>query len=282
VFQSLPSEIEKLLLRPDISNHFAGILSTNLNPLIERYIKDSVTKNIIPTYSQQTSAMHQDILREMRSEILNVKKDSMSWQTEAARSQEVRDPFPAMLNIISDERPLQSLIRDLEHSVRMLSDQVKFMSLTSAANHRIATSGSPAPSVSNVSAMNQGMHRAQNIPPATTQAPVYVAQPMGSFAQPPQQSQMHSTWYPSPIAAPQASHPIAPPQPPPPPPLSQRTPPAQHDAWDDTYMAVLGTQDPKQLRELLARSSPEVVMPLDRKGPLSMAVILSILHRVRR
>lgn len=46
-------------------------------------------------------------------------------------------------------------------------------------------------------------------------------------------------------------------------------------------MAVLGTQDPKQLRELLARSSPEVVMPMDRKGPLSMAVILSILHRVR-
>lgn len=33
--------------------------------------------------------MHQDILREMRAEILNVKKDSMSWQTEAARSQEV-------------------------------------------------------------------------------------------------------------------------------------------------------------------------------------------------
>jgi hypothetical protein len=63
--------------------------------------------------------------------------------------------------------------------------------------------------------------------------------------------------------------------------LSQRSPPVQHDAWEDTYMAVLGTQDPKQLRELLARSSPEVVMPMDRKGPLSMAVILSILHRVR-
>ncbi|KAG1723886.1 hypothetical protein EDB19DRAFT_1897994 [Suillus lakei] len=260
---SLPTEIEKLLLRPDISNHFASILSTNLNPLIERYIKDSVTKNIIPTYSQQTSAMHQDILREMRAEILNVKKDSMSWQTEAARSQE-------------------SLIRDLEHSVRMLSDQVKFLSLNSAATHRIASGGSPAPSVSNMSSMSQGMHRSQNLPPATTQAPVYGSQSLGSFSQQPQPSQMHahSTWYPSTIAAPQASHPIAPPQPPPPPPLSQRSPPAVHDAWEDTYMAVLGTQDPKQLRELLARSSPEVVMPMDRKGPLSMAVILSILHRL--
>jgi len=162
----------------------------------------------------------------------------------------------------------------------MLSDQVKFLSLNSAASHRIASSSSPAPSISNMASMNQGMHRQQNLPPVTTQAPVYSSQPLSSFTQPSQPSQMHASWYPSPIAAPQASHPIAPPQPPPPPPLSQRTPPAQHDAWDDTYMAVLGTQDPKQLRELLARSSPEVVMPLDRKGPLSMAVILSILHRV--
>lgn len=37
--------------------------------------------------------MHQDILREMRTEILNVKKDSMTWQTEAARSQEVRTSY---------------------------------------------------------------------------------------------------------------------------------------------------------------------------------------------
>lgn len=165
----------------------------------------------------------------------------------------------------------------------MLSDQVKFLSLNSAASHRMATSSSPAPSISGVGSMNQGVHRAQNLPPATTQAPpVYSGQPLGSFTQPQQPSQMHPTWYPSTIAAPQASHPIAPPQPPPLPLSSQRTPPAQLDAWDDTYMAVLGTQDPKQLRELLARSTPEVVMPLDRKGPLSMAVILSILHRVSR
>lgn len=88
--QNLPVEIEKLLLRPDISSHFASILSTNLNPLIERYVKDTVSKSFVPAYSQQTSAMHQDILREMRTEVLNVKKDSMTWQTEAARNQEVR------------------------------------------------------------------------------------------------------------------------------------------------------------------------------------------------
>ena len=73
------------------------MLSTNLNPLIERYVKDSVTKTFLPAYSQQTSAMHQDILREMRAEILNVKKDSITWQTEAARGQEVSHRYLGMI-----------------------------------------------------------------------------------------------------------------------------------------------------------------------------------------
>jgi hypothetical protein len=51
--------------------------------------------------------------------------------------------------------------------------------------------------------------------------------------------------------------------------------------WDDTYLAVLGTQDNRQLRELLARSNPEVIMPLKGQSPLSQAVILTLVHRVR-
>jgi hypothetical protein len=43
---------------------------------------------------------------------------------------------------------------------------------------------------------------------------------------------------------------------------------------------VLGTQEARQLRELLARSNPEIVMPLNGPGPLSQAVILTLLHRV--
>ncbi|KAH7889916.1 hypothetical protein F5I97DRAFT_1998295 [Phlebopus sp. FC_14] len=263
VQNNLPVEIEKLLVRPDISNHFASLLSTNLNPLIERYVKDSVTKSFIPAYSQQTSAMHQDILREMRAEILNVKKDSMTWQTEAARSQE-------------------SLIRELEHSVRVLSDQVKFLTMNAAnasASHRMQSGNSPVPAVPSIASMTtQPLHRPQNLPPST-QSTSYSSQPHPSYAPPSQPPPMQS-WYSSPsIAAPQASHPIAPP-PPPPPPVSQRTPPAQPEDWDDTYLAVLGTQDPKQLRELLARSNPELVMPLNGQGPLSQAVILTLLHRL--
>ncbi|KAF8558471.1 hypothetical protein OG21DRAFT_1405181 [Imleria badia] len=254
---NLPVEIEKLMLRPDISNHFASILSTNLNPLIERYVKDTVSKTFVPAYSQQTSAMHQDILREMRTEILNVKKDSMTWQTEAARSQE-------------------SLIRDLEHSVRVLSDQVKFLTMNTTNLHRLPSSTSP---MSNIPSMpSQSLHRQANLPPST-QA-VYATQPLTGYTQQTQAPPIHGSWYSSPnIAAPQASHPIAPP-PPPPPLASQRSPPVQSEEWDDTYLAVLGTQDPKQLRELLARSNPEIVMPLNGPGPLSQAVILTLLHRL--
>ncbi|KAF8136086.1 hypothetical protein EV363DRAFT_1318702 [Boletus edulis] len=256
---NLPVEIEKLLLRPDISNHFASILSTNLNPLLERYVKDTVSKTFVPAYSQQTSAMHQDILREMRTEILNVKKDSMTWQTEAARSQE-------------------SLIRDLEHSVRVLSDQVKFLTMNATnPHHRLPTNTSPISSIASMP--SQSLHRQPNLPPSSTQA-AYTSQPLTGFTQQTQAPPVHSTWYTSPnIAAPQASHPIAPP---PPPPLaaSQRSPPVQSEEWDDTYLAVLGTQDPKQLRELLARSNPDIVMPLNSPGPLSQAVILTLLHRL--
>lgn len=262
---SLPVEMEKLLLRPDISTHFASILSNNLNPLIERYVKESVSKTFLPAYSQQTSAMHQDILREMRTEILNVKKDSMTWQTEAARSQE-------------------ALIRELEHSVRVLSDQVKFLTMNasnlSTVHHRVVGGGSPVPSVASMTSIAaQPLHRQQL--PATQSAAYSTQAAAPSYSQATQAASIHGPWYSPTLAAPQASHPIAPP-PPPPAPASQRSPPThpQPEEWDDKYLSVLSTQDPKQLRELLAQSNPEVIMPLKGPGPLSQAVVLTLLHRL--
>lgn len=105
--------------------------------------------------------------------------------------------------------------------------------------------------------------------------PVNVPQMYGSPPQqPPQQSGMQGPWFPSGIPAPQASHPALPPP-------TQQTPPAPpEEMWDDTYLNVLGTQDTRQLRELLARSNPDVVMPLKGQSPLSQAVILTLVHRV--
>ena len=95
---------------------------------------------------------------------------------------------------------------------------------------------------------------------------------------------LHGAWFgQGGIAAPQASHPAAPPPPPAPhAPLVQRTPPSKTEDWDEMYLAVLGSQDSRQLRELLGRSNPEIVMPLNGPGPLSQAVVLTLLHRVSR
>jgi hypothetical protein len=109
-------------------------------------------------------------------------------------------------------------------------------------------------------------HRQPNVPPVNQGQPNY-NQNQGNFQQPPA---AHGSWFPPSIAAPQASAPAQPPAIP--------QPPAEQ--WDDTYLHVLGTQDRGQLRDLLARSNPEVVMPANGQGPLSQAVVLTLLHRL--
>lgn len=93
--QNLPNEIERLLLRPDVSNHIARTFSGAVTPIVEKHVKDAITKTLIPTYSQQSSQMHQELSREIHGEILNLKKEIITWQSEALRGQEVR--CPAML-----------------------------------------------------------------------------------------------------------------------------------------------------------------------------------------
>lgn len=138
---------------------------------------------------------------------------------------------------------------------------------------------SPAPSTSgNLSQLL----RHPNLPPVNQSSNNY-AQSHGPYQPQQQQAPMHGPWFGPSVAAPQASHPVAPP----PVPSQQanilRTPPPppnQSEEWDDTYLAVLGSQDSRQLRELLARSNPDVVMPLNGPGPLSQAVVLTLVHRV--
>jgi len=89
ISQSLPIEVEKIITRPDISSHFAHVLSSNLSPLIERQIKDAVTKTFMPVYSQQSASLHQEVLRELRNEIQSVKNELSAWQNDAFRTHEV-------------------------------------------------------------------------------------------------------------------------------------------------------------------------------------------------
>ncbi|KAJ7684688.1 hypothetical protein DFH06DRAFT_1156346 [Mycena polygramma] len=264
ISQTLPVEIEKLLLRPDISAHFAQMLSSNLTPLIDRHVKETVNKSLLPSFSQQSSVMHQELLREVRSEIHSVKADMTAWQGEAFRSQETS-------------------IRELEHTVRTLSEQVKFLSMNPPAPpstlHQFQppqqVHNSPGPSVQQHVPASNAHLRQQNIPPPP--------QPQNyphNFQQPPPPPVMHPAWYGPAIAAPQASHPATMPQPPPQQPQQERSPPIKPDQWDDVYLGVLHTQDPSKLRELLSHTNPELIMPLNGPTLVSQAVLLTLVHRL--
>ncbi|THV07877.1 hypothetical protein K435DRAFT_772233 [Dendrothele bispora CBS 962.96] len=263
ISQSLPIEMEKLLTRPDISSHFSHLLSANLTPLIERHVKDAIQKTLIPVYSQQSSTMHQDLIRDLRSEMHGFKSELTGWQNESLRSQE-------------------NSIRDLERTVRALSDQVKYLSMNQPSGllHHIQqappTHSSPGSGVTS----NQSHLRQQpNLPPSSI--PSSSTSHVSSFNNhtnfQPQAPPPQPQWLPPTIAAPQASHPATIPQPPPQP---DRSPPVKSDQWDEVYLSVLHTQDISKLRELLARTNPEVIMPLNGQPLVSQAVILTLVHRL--
>ncbi|KAJ3997522.1 hypothetical protein F5050DRAFT_1399834 [Lentinula boryana] len=293
ISQRIPVEMEKLLTRPDISGHYSHILSSQLTPMIERHIKDAVSKTLIPLYSQQSSAMHQELVRELRNELHSFKSEMTSWQSEMIRSQD-------------------SSIRELERNVRALSDQVKFMSmnLTGSALHQIQHQqpghGSPASSVSQQSGLTQmnqppTNHRQasmQSIQSSTSQLPSQLpsqlslqqipsqmppSYSMGTQGSsypppPPQPTQPQPQWYNRPIAAPQASHPAVPPPPAHPP--SQSSPSIPPDQWDEMYLGVLHTQDTNKLKDLITSTDPELIIPLNGTPLVSQAVILTLVHRL--
>lgn len=87
--QGLPVEMEKLLLRPNISGHFANILTSALTPMIERHIKEILTTSFFQFHSQQSASMHQELMRELRGEISTIKSELGNWHNEALRGQEV-------------------------------------------------------------------------------------------------------------------------------------------------------------------------------------------------
>ncbi len=68
-----------------------------------------------------------------------------------------------------------------------------------------------------------------------------------------------------------------------PPPAAAIPPPSlsKADQWDELYLGVLTSQDVGKLRDLLARTNPEIVLPLNSAPLVSQAVILTLVHRVR-
>ncbi|KAG5342201.1 hypothetical protein C0989_004513 [Termitomyces sp. Mn162] len=287
--QSLPNDLEKLIFRPDISAHFARIISTNLTPLLSSHVHDAMSKTFIPLYNQNLNRMQQELLQELRHEVHSLKAELMSWQRDLFRSQETS-------------------IRELEHTVRSLSDHIKFLNLNASASHhnlqqQSQTRNSPNTNVPPVQSGLPSLHPRQQNPPVAPAPPAGYVHKMNTLPQqlPPQQPQqvplpsaaVHQTWYPPSIAAPQASHPATIPQPPPPPPPQQQVIPPQqqtqsesirtpdtNDTWESIFLPAVLSEDLRDLQRLLARTNADVVMPLDRSGPLSQPVILTAMHRL--
>ncbi|KZP27861.1 hypothetical protein FIBSPDRAFT_927841 [Athelia psychrophila] len=56
--------------------------------------------------------------------------------------------------------------------------------------------------------------------------------------------------------------------------------PGSSEDWDATFSTALASQNPRRLREVLARSNPEILLPGTHTSPLSQIVILGLLHRL--
>ncbi|QRW17722.1 inactive protein kinase [Rhizoctonia solani] len=253
--QTLPNELERLLLRPDVSNHVARTFSQAVTPLIERHVKEAINTTLIPAYQQSTVAMHQELSHEIHSEILSLKKEIITWQSEALKGSE-------------------ATIRDMEISIRNLSDQVKALSM---AVHSQTSRISPGPNMQSQHIRNASVPSPlSNIGPGPSYGSQQQQQPSYQ-PQPQPQQQSYNQWM-QPQQQPQQQQPQPQPQP-----QSQQQPQQQRsEDWDDTFLGVLSTQDHGKLRELLARCNPEVIMPSSGNGqsPLSQAVVLTLIHRL--
>lgn len=87
--KTLPVEIEKLLLRPDVSNNVARTFSSAITPLIERNVKETIHKTLVPAYMEATTALQQETVHEIMDQVAQIKKEISNWQTESMKGTHV-------------------------------------------------------------------------------------------------------------------------------------------------------------------------------------------------
>lgn len=81
--------MEKLFLRPSISNHYASLITQAIMPVLERQVKDTLSATFSQIHSQHSSNLQQELMRELRTELSTIQSDLGSWHKEAMRSQDV-------------------------------------------------------------------------------------------------------------------------------------------------------------------------------------------------
>lgn len=321
-------------MRPDISSHIARGFTQNVSPIIERHVRDSISKNLVPAFQQTSQSMHIDLARDISAEILTLKKEIVTWQSDALRSTE-------------------ATVRDMEQSLRSLSEQVRGLQLqlqtqpqsshlssghrdspgTGTIQQPVQSSAStlqhplPHQHVSSSSQLRQGNFNSSRDLSALLSSQTLPPQPTQQQQQPILQQPQPTSWQQVPGLAQPPQLPPQPQQqyqPPSQPPIGsysqqsykqqqqqqapqpqqlkiQQPPQQQHQSqqvtnaapmprgfgapagedWDDIFLATLQSHDPRQLRDLLARCNPDVIMPVKRElTPISQAVVLTLIHRV--
>lgn len=91
--KSLPAEIEKLLLRPDVSSHMTRTFTASVTPLIEKNVRDQIQKTLIPAFQQEAGTMIEQLYTEISEEMVGLKKDIVAYQSETLKNHEVRSCF---------------------------------------------------------------------------------------------------------------------------------------------------------------------------------------------
>jgi hypothetical protein len=94
--KSLPIEIEKLLLRPDVSSHMSRTFTASVTPLIEKNVRDQIQKNLIPAYHQHANSMIENLYTEINEEMVGLRKEIVSYQSETLKNHEVRGRFQSI------------------------------------------------------------------------------------------------------------------------------------------------------------------------------------------
>ncbi|KAH8919335.1 hypothetical protein BT69DRAFT_500375 [Atractiella rhizophila] len=115
--KTLPNELERLLLRPDVSSHMSKHLGSSVAPLIERNVQTIIQQTIVPRFRDGTQAMLESLMNEVRSEMVDVRKEIVAEQSEILNGQEnelrdLRDTVDGLRSQISN---LERMVLRMQH-----------------------------------------------------------------------------------------------------------------------------------------------------------------------
>lgn len=246
---ALPSELQKLLLRPDVSSHLTRSFASGVLPLVERTVSESIMQVLVPQFQDATDAVADRVLREIHAEVTGVRKTIVAEQSEALKETEVR-----MREMARQMEAMQAQMAALVRSNERLSQSVAQMERRAPITQAQPVPEQPPSRASIAQVVSPAYQTAQHTPPAAATVAQQQKAAASSAAPPP------------PAATPAVSN--------------------QPDDIEDRFLTALSHSDPTQaeyrwLHELLTsfayQGGPAAVLS---KGLLSQPVILTLLHRL--